>query len=107
MSGDARVTLAVATTSAFMADAPGVETPVTWRSSELIAPGNTMYLSTSIDFWSDLDADVLRCLGERQGEMTPAEIGRDLGMSERAVCSILGMLAEAGRVRICSVGKIL
>ena len=66
-----------------------------------------MYRSTSIDFWSDLDADVLRCLVGRQGEMTPAAIGRDLGMSEHAVCSILGMLAEAGRVRICSVEKIL
>jgi len=46
-------------------------------------------LSTSVDFWSELDADVLRCLVERHGEMTPAEIGRDLGISEGAVCSIL------------------
>jgi len=39
--------------------------------------------------------------------MTPAEIGRDLGISEGAVCSILGMLVEAGRVRICSVEGIV
>ena len=89
-----------------MADASGVETPVTWLSRELL-PGITVCLSTSVDFWSELDADVLRCLAERQGEMTPAEIGHALGMSERAVCSILGMLVEAGRVRICSVERIV
>ena len=66
-----------------------------------------MNLSTSVDFWSELDADVLRCLAERYGEMTPAEIGHDLGMSAHAVCSILGMLVEAGRVRICSVERIV
>ena len=66
-----------------------------------------MDLLTSVDFWSELDADVLRSLAERHGEMTLAEIGHDLGMSERAVCSILGMLVEAGRVRICSVERIV
>jgi len=66
-----------------------------------------MYLPTSIDFWGELDADVLRCLAERHGEMTPAEIGRDLGISEQAVRSIIGMLAEAGRVRISSVERIV
>ena len=66
-----------------------------------------MDLSTSVDFWSELDADVLRCLAQRHGEMTPAEIGHNLGMSDRAVCSILGMLVEAGRVRICSVERIV
>ena len=66
-----------------------------------------MDLLTSVDFWSELDADVLRCLAERHGEMTPAQIGHDLGMSEHAVCSIIGMLVEAGRVRICSVERIV
>ncbi len=66
-----------------------------------------MYRSGSVDFWSELDADVLRCLAERHGEMTPAEIGEDLGVSERAVSSIIGMLAEAGKVRICSVERIV
>lgn len=66
-----------------------------------------MYLSASVDFWSELDGDVLRCLAERNGEMTPAEIGEHLGMSERAVSSIIGMLAEAGTVRICSVERIV
>jgi hypothetical protein len=69
--------------------------------------GITVDLSTSVDFWSELDADVLGCLAKRHGEMTPADIGHDLGMSDRAVCSILGMLVEAGRVRICSVERIV
>jgi len=63
--------------------------------------------TTAVDFWSELDADVLRCLAGRHREMTPAEIGRDLGVSEQAVRSIIGMLAEAGKVRICSVERIV
>jgi predicted transcriptional regulator len=64
-------------------------------------------IAAAIDFWSEVDADVLRCLTERPGEMAPAELGRRLGMSERAVCSILAMLAEAGKVRIRSVERIM
>ena len=67
----------------------------------------SLVLPAAIDFWSELDADVLRCLAERPGEMTPTELGRRLGMSEHAVCSILAMLAEAGKVRIRSVERVL
>ena len=59
--------------------------------------------AASVDFWTQLDADVLRCLTERRREMTPAEIGDVLGLSEQAVRSIVGMLAETGKVRITSV----
>jgi hypothetical protein len=90
-----------------MADAQGVETPVMWLSREPVPGGPIMYLSASVDFWSELDGDVLRCLAERQGEMTPSEIGQHLGVSERAVYSIIGMLAEAGKVRIRSVERIV
>jgi predicted transcriptional regulator len=92
-----------------MADAPGVETPVTWHSSELttITTGAAMHVPLSIDFWGELDADVLRCLAEREGGMTPAEIGRNIGISEQAVSSIVGMLVETGRVRITSVEQIV
>ena len=61
----------------------------------------------SVDFWDELDADVLRCLAARQGEMTPGEIGRHLGISARAVSSIAGMLAETGKIRICAVERIV
>lgn len=64
-----------------------------------------MIVPTSIDFWSELDGDLLRCLADQPGEMTPAELGRRLGMSEPAVCSILAMLAESGKVRIRSVSR--
>jgi len=62
-----------------------------------------MCVPATLDFWTQLDADVLRCLTERCGEMTPAEIGHVLGLSEQAVRSIVGMLAETGKVRITSV----
>jgi DNA-binding IclR family transcriptional regulator len=65
-----------------------------------------MRLPAEIDFWSELDAEVLRCLAEQPGEVTPAELGGRLGMSESAVCSILAMLAETGQVRIHSVERI-
>ena len=65
-----------------------------------------MTASASIDFWSELDGDVLRCLDEEQGAMAPAELGRRLGMSELAVCSILAMLAATGQVRIRSVERV-
>ena len=65
-----------------------------------------MTASASIDFWSELDGEVLRCLDEEHGAMAPAELGRRLGMSERAVCSILAMLAATGQVRIRSVERV-
>lgn len=64
-----------------------------------------MISPASIDFWSELDGDVLRCLDDGHGEMAPAELGRRLGMSEPAVCSILAMLAATGKVRIRSVER--
>jgi len=56
------------------------------------------------EFWDDLDDDVLRCLATR-GRMTPAEIGRRLGLSESAVVSVIAMLAHEGKVRIGSVER--
>jgi len=58
-------------------------------------------------FWTELDDELLRCLGDRDGAVTPAEIGARLGMSEAAVCTIIVMLAESGKVRICSVERVI
>ena len=66
-----------------------------------------MRIPSETDFWSELDEDVLRCLGERHGQMTPTELGARLGMSEAAVCSVLAMLAETGKVRIRSVERVV
>jgi hypothetical protein len=91
-----------------MADATGVETPVTnGVDAEICHRGTIMRFPAETDFWSELDEEVLDCLAERQGQMTPAELGGRLGMSESAVCSILAMLAETGKVRIRSVERIL
>lgn len=61
---------------------------------------------TSIDFWGELDDDVLRFLSEKGDELSPAEVGYRVGISEGAARSVLMMLAEAGKVRICSVAYI-
>jgi hypothetical protein len=54
-----------------------------------------------LDYWNELDDGILACVAA--GDTTPSEIGRRLGLSEGAVCSILAMLAIEGRVRICRV----
>ena len=56
----------------------------------------------SDEWWNDLDDAVLRCLS-LNGAMAPADIGRSLGMSEDAVTSILVLLAQEQKVRICLV----
>lgn len=56
-------------------------------------------------WWSEMDDAVLACLNETGG-MSPDEIGRRLGMSEAAAVSVLGMLAQEGRVRIAHVEAV-
>jgi len=60
----------------------------------------THRLSASIDFWDELDGDVLRVLADRPGGLSPLEIGHKLGMSEDGVRSLLTMLAHQGKVRV-------
>lgn len=57
------------------------------------------------DWWSEIDDDVLRALAGN-GAMAPAELARRLGISEGATASLLSMLAQAGRVRICLVESV-
>jgi hypothetical protein len=59
-----------------------------------------------LDFWGELDGAVLRCLSDHRGELSPAEVGDRVGISESAARSVLTMLAEAGKVRICSVASV-
>jgi predicted ArsR family transcriptional regulator len=56
-------------------------------------------------WWSELDDAILACLSE-PGGMSPREIGRRLGISEAAAVSVLGMLAQEGRVRIAHVEAV-
>jgi biotin operon repressor len=68
---------------------------------------NGMCFNAEPNFWTDLDDELLRCLGEQDGAITPSELGARLGMSEAAVCTIIAMLAESGRVRISSVERVV
>jgi len=52
-------------------------------------------------FWRELDDAVLACLAD--GNDTPSEISRQLGISEPAASSIMTMLVVEGRVRIARV----
>jgi hypothetical protein len=54
------------------------------------------------DWWSEIDDDILKCLGSEH-VLSPADIGRRLGLSEGAVNSALSMLVCEGKVRICLV----
>jgi hypothetical protein len=57
------------------------------------------------EWWSEIDDAVVACLSELGGTR-PDEVGRRLGMSEEAAVSILGMLAQQGRVRISRVEAV-
>jgi predicted HTH transcriptional regulator len=59
-------------------------------------------MADSEDWWGTVDADTLRCLTEN-GPMTPAELGKRLGISEDGATSLVSHLAREGRVRICLV----
>lgn len=56
-------------------------------------------------WWSDLDDAIIGCLAEGE-PLAPAEIGRRLGLSEGAVVSLVNLLAQEGKVRICLVGPL-
>lgn len=60
----------------------------------------TLRPDPSIDFWGDLDGDVLRLLADRPEGLSPVEISHRLGVSEDGVRSILAMLAHEGRIRM-------
>jgi DNA-binding Lrp family transcriptional regulator len=54
------------------------------------------------DWWTELESEILNCL-EHAGTVTPAEIGRRLGIPEAATASLLSVLVRDGKVRICLV----
>jgi hypothetical protein len=53
-------------------------------------------------WWNEIDDQVRGCL-ERHGAMEPAEIARQLGMSEGAVTSVVSLLVQEGKLRIARV----
>jgi uncharacterized membrane protein len=55
-----------------------------------------------MDDWWSIDDEVRDCL-KRHGAMAPADIARQLGLSEGAVSSVVSLLAQEGKVRIARV----
>ena len=53
-------------------------------------------------WWNEIDDQVQACLA-RNGAMAPAEIARQLELSEGAVASVLSMLVQEGKLHITRV----
>jgi predicted ArsR family transcriptional regulator len=53
-------------------------------------------------WWTEIDDQVRACL-EQHGAMAPAELARQLGLTEGAVVSVLSLLAQEGKLRIARV----
>jgi hypothetical protein len=53
-------------------------------------------------WWNEIDGQVRQCL-DRNGAMTPAELGQHLGLSEPAAASVAALLAGEGKVKIALV----
>jgi hypothetical protein len=53
----------------------------------------------TIDWWSETDGSILACLRE-VGAVSPAEIGRRLGISEGEATTFVCTLVAQGKVRI-------
>ena len=56
------------------------------------------------DWWSDLDDEIVNCLAGQES-LTPDELGQKVGMSTEAVTSLLGRLAQEGRITILRVAR--
>jgi predicted ArsR family transcriptional regulator len=54
------------------------------------------------DWWADLEDEILASL-HGNGPVAPAQVGQKLGLSEQAAASLLSLLAQEGKVRICLV----
>ncbi len=53
-------------------------------------------------WWTGIDDAVMTCVAGGRA-VTPAEIGARVGLSPEAVTSLICLLAQEGRVRICLV----
>lgn len=55
-------------------------------------------------WWTELDGAILDVLSNGR-TVAPADIARRLGMSEDAIASLLALLAQEGKVRVCLVAS--
>jgi hypothetical protein len=58
-----------------------------------------------VDWWSETEHDIVECLS-RDGALSPAELGRRVGVSESEASMFLCMLAREGKVRIRLVESV-
>lgn len=56
------------------------------------------------DWWRELDDEIVNCLVGDES-LTPGELGQKVGMSPAAVTSLLGRLAQEGRITIVRVAR--
>jgi transcription initiation factor IIE alpha subunit len=56
------------------------------------------------DWWSELDDEIVNCLVDQES-LTPDELSQKVGMSTEAVTSLLGRLAQEGRITILRVAR--
>jgi hypothetical protein len=53
-------------------------------------------------WWNEIDEQIEKAL-VRTGGMSPADLAREIGLSEAATVSVLSRLATEGRIRIARV----
>ena len=58
-----------------------------------------------VDWWSETEHDIVECL-HRDGALSPAELGRRVGVSETEAAMFLCMLAREGKIRIRLVESV-
>jgi DNA-binding GntR family transcriptional regulator len=56
------------------------------------------------DWWRDLDDEIVNCFIGYE-TLTPGELSQKIGMSTEAVTSLLGRLAQEGRITIVRVAR--
>ena len=56
------------------------------------------------DWWDGLEGEILERLNQA-GMTTPDELGRRLGIPEAAMVSLLTILAQEGKIRLCLVER--
>ena len=57
-----------------------------------------------MDWWSELDDEIVNCFVGHDS-LTPDELSQKVGMSTAAVTSLLGRLAQEGRITIVRVAR--
>jgi hypothetical protein len=72
---------------------------VRWTSRSNPALGGTAFMD---GWWSEIDEEIEKAL-VRNGGLSPADLSREIGLSEAATVSILSRLAAEGKVRMTRV----